>query len=148
MTDQPFNIAALAIAATATLHLKGTDNQLLFADKERTKPIRVHLHTPGSPAFAEVESLQSARNVKRHNDNEGKLAPVAAEDRIAETAEDLSIMTISFENFTYDTPQAAGLSGAPLFRAAYGDPAIGFITRQVSRFLNDWANFKPASATT
>jgi hypothetical protein len=35
-----------------------------------------------------------------------------------------------------------------MFREAYSDPSIGFITEQVNKAISDWANFTPQSAKT
>lgn len=133
------NIATLAVAATAALHLKGADGAPLY---DGDKPVRILVHSPGSRAYGVVESKQTARAVKRMNENEGKLTAASSEERIAETAEDLASITVAFENFTYGD---GALHGEELFRAVYADPALGFITRQVTKFIGDWANFKPTS---
>lgn len=136
------NIATLAVSAAAPLHLKDAAGELLYADAEKKLPVRIRLHSPGSDAYGTVEGRQTARAVKRMNENEGKLTAGTSEERRAETAEDLAAITIGFENFTY----GEGLHGEELFKAVYADPALGFITRQVQKFLGDWGNFKPGSA--
>lgn len=135
-----FDIASLAVASTAAIHLKSAEGVLLY-DKD-DKPIRVIVHSPGSRAYAAVETRQNARIVKRMNENEGKLTAASSEERIAETAEDLASITVSFENFSYGD---GSLHGEHLYRAVYADPRLGFITKQVTRFLADWSNFKPES---
>lgn len=132
------NIATLAVAATAAIHVKGPDGQPLYDDGN---PVRILVHSPGSPAYAAVESRQTARALKRMNDNDGKLTAATAEERRAETAEDLASVTASFDNFTYGD---GSLSGEALYRAVYGDPALGFVAKQVTKFLADWGNFKAA----
>ncbi len=139
------NIAALAVVATAPLHLKNAAGELLYADAERKLPVRIHLYSPGSDAFAAVESRQSARAVKRMQENDGKVTVAPHEQRLTEAAEDLASITASFENFDYEP--AGGVSGEPLFRAVYGDQKLGFITRQVTKFVADWGNFSGSSAT-
>jgi hypothetical protein len=138
------NIASLAVAATAALHVKGPTGEPLYADEAGKLPVRIHLHGPGSRAYGAVESRQSARALKRMQDNDGKITAATQEERIAETAEDLAAITVSFENFDYQ-PEGASLSGQDMFRAAYADQGIGYITRQVAKFVADWGNFKAAS---
>lgn len=133
------NIATLAVAATAALHVKSADGTPLY---DGEKPVRIILHSPGSRAYGTVESRQTARAVKRMNENEGKLTAASSEERLAETAEDLASVTVAFEGFTYGD---GSLQGEDLFRAVYADPALGFITRQVTKFIGDWSNFKAAS---
>jgi hypothetical protein len=138
------NIASLAVAATAALHVKGPTGEPLYADEEGTLPVRIHVHGPGSRAYGIVETRQSARALKRMQDNDGKITAATPEERIAETAEDLAAITVRFENFDYQGG-GAELAGADMFRAAYADQGLGFITRQVTKFVGDWGNFKAAS---
>lgn len=140
---QLFNIASIAIAATGVLHLKNAAGELLYADAEKKMPIRIHLHSPGSEAFAAVENRQSARAVKRIQDNDGKVTVAPHEQRLADTAEDLAALTIKFENFRYEP--AGDSFGPDLFRAVYGDPKLGFITKQVTKHLGDWSHFTGSS---
>ncbi len=142
MTTKVFNIASLAIAATAALHLKNPAGEPLFADEERTLPVRIHLHGPGSQVAGVVEARQSARALKRMQDNDGKITAATREERIAETSEDLAALTAGFENFEYKP--AGGLTGDALYRALYADQSLGFITKQVMRFFGDWGNFSAA----
>ena len=141
-----FNIALLAVASTAALHLKNPAGELLFADAERTLPVRIHLHGPGSKAFGVVESRQSARTLKRMQDNDGKITAATPEERLAETAEDLAALTASFENFEYQPDGAAEpVTGEDLARIVYSNQGLGFITRQVAKYVGDWGNFSAAS---
>lgn len=141
MTDM-FDITKEAVVDTATLHLKGLNGELLFADAAREKPVRVIVFGPGSKAFGLVESQQSARAVKRMQDNDGKISVAPMEERQRETAEDLAALTVEFENFTY--PPAKDAKGVELFTAVYSDPKLGFVTKQVAKFVADWGNFKAA----
>lgn len=137
-----FDIATLGVAVSGTLHLKDAAGELLYDGGDRSKPIRVRLHSPGSDAYSTVESRQTSRALKRMNDNEGKLTAATPDERRNETAEDLATVTLDFENFTYGD---GSLKGEALFRTAYSDQKLGFIVKQVNKFLADWANFKAAS---
>jgi hypothetical protein len=137
-----FNIATLAVAASAAIHLKDAEGTSLLHN-EAGEPLRIRLHSPGSKAFGAVEARQSARAVKRMNDNDGKIATATADERVQETAEDLADVTIGFEGFTYGD---GSLQGRELFLALYADQSLGFITRQVIKALGDWGKFKAASA--
>jgi hypothetical protein len=139
------NIASLAVAATAALHVKGPTGEPLYADEARTLPVRIHVHGPGSRAYGIVETRQSARALKRMQDNDGKITAATPEERMTETAEDLAAITVSFENFDYQRSDEVVLAGADMFRAAYLDQGLGYITRQVTKFVGDWGNFKAAS---
>jgi hypothetical protein len=134
-----FDITTQAVADTAALHLKNAAGEPLYADAERTKPVQIILHSPGSKAFSAVETAQSARAVKRLKANDGEITATTAEERLQQTAEDLAMLTVRFENFEY--PLAPNAQGAELFKAVYSDPRLGFITKQVAKFIQDWSNF-------
>ena len=141
-----FDITKLRVSDTATIHLKGPDKEFLYADAEREKPIRVQLYGPGSKQFAAIDSRQTARAVKRANENEGRVVAVPAEQRTADQAADLAAITIAFENFEYPAPEGTSY-GSPteMFEALYADPKLGFLTQQVTKACTDWGNFRPAS---
>lgn len=140
-----FDILSQAVVETATIHVKNAAGEPLYADgAERKKPVLIHVHSPGSKAYGAVEARQSARALKRMSDNDGRVTAPTAEERIAETAEDLAALTIRFENFSYSAGGDA--EGPALFEAVYRDQRLGFIARQVTKHLSDWGNFKPGSA--
>lgn len=138
------DITTQAAVDTAAIHVKNAAGEPLYADGDtRQKPVRIIVHGPGSKAFGAVEARQSARALKRMADNDGKITGATAEERIAETAEDLAALTVRFENFSY--PPAKDAQGVELFEAVYRDARLGFIVRQVTKHLADWGNFKPGS---
>ena len=138
------DITKTAVSDTAPIHLKDASGNFLYSDGDTAKPVRIHVYGPGSKAFAALEARQSQRVLKRMQDNDGKPAIPSPEDRARETAEDLASITVKFENFSY--PPAEGKEGAELFAAVYLDRSIGFIAKQVAKFVDDWGNFKPGSA--
>lgn len=138
-----FNIAVLAVASIGVLHVKTASGEPAYADAERKLPLRIHLHSPGSDIASVVEGRQTARSLKRMQDNDGKITAGTPEERRAETAADLAALTINFENFAYGD----GLSGEQMFRAMYADPTLGHITRQVTKHFGDWGNFSAASTS-
>lgn len=133
------DVSAIKAADTAAIHIKNAAGEPLY---DGDKPVRIIVYGPGSRQFAAVETRQSNRAVKRMNDNDGKIVALAAEERLAETAEDLADITVRFENLS-----SGDKEGSALFQAVYGDAQLGFITRQVTKFLNDWGNFKAVSPT-
>jgi hypothetical protein len=139
-----FNIAALAVAATAVIHVKDANGQPAYADAERKLPLLIHLHGPGSQVAGIVESRQSARALKRYQDNDGKMIAASPEQRIGETADDLATLTARFENFDHGD---GTLTGEALYRSVYAEPSLGFITKQVAKHFGDWGNFSVASQT-
>ncbi len=128
----------LKAAATGIIHVKDAAGEPLY---DGETPVRIIVHGPGSRAYGVVESRQTARATKRYNENDQKFAAATSEERRMETAEDLATVTIRFEGLTYGDK-----TGAELFEAVYADPELGFIARQVTKFLADWANFRPGSA--
>lgn len=132
------DISTLKAASQTAIHIKSATGEPLYDDD---KPVRIIIHGPGSRAFSVVESRQTARAVKRMADNDGKVTAATADERVSETAEDLADVTIAFENLS-----SGKLTGRELFTAVYGDPTLGYITRQVSKALADWGNFKPGSS--
>jgi hypothetical protein len=131
------DVSNLQVADTATIHVKSAAGEPLY---DGDKPVTIVVYGPGSRAFATVESRQTSRALKRMNDNEGKITAATAEERLKETAEDLATITVSMD-LTKDK-----LTGAELFEAVYGDPKLGYIAKQVTKYLADWGNFKIGSA--
>lgn len=134
------DITTQAVSDTATIHVKNAAGEPLY---DGDKPVQIVIYGPGSRAFAAVEARQSARAIKRMQDNDGKITAATPEERVEHTAEDLAAVTVRFENLSY--PPAGDADGAALFAALYRDPKLGFIVRQVSKAVNDWGNFAPAS---
>lgn len=129
---------SLKVAATGAIHVKNAAGEPLY---DGDKPVRIIVHGPGSRAFGAVESRQTARALKRMNENDGKVTAPTAEERRVETAEDLATVTVAFEHLSYEDKK-----GPELFEAVYSDPELGFITKQVTKHLADWGNFQIGSA--
>lgn len=132
------DVSKLKAAPTATIHVKDINGEPLY---DGEKPVIIKVHGPGSRLFGAVDARQTARTLKRMNENDGKVTAPTAEERIAELAEDLADITISFDGLS-----CGDLTGRELFLAVYGDPELGYIAKQVNRTLGDWGKFKPASA--
>jgi len=137
------DISTIAVADTAAIHLKDAKGEPLY--DANSNPVRIHVYGPGSKQFAAIEAKQSARALKRMQDNEGKVTAAPPEQRAQETAEDLAAITARFENLTYSP--AGDKQGAELYEALYLDRTLGFITRQVTKFVDDWGNFSRSSAS-
>lgn len=136
------DVSQLEVATTGTIHVKNAAGEPLYADAARTQPVCIIVHSPGSPAYAAVESRQTARALKRMNDNEGKMTAPTAEEALAERAEDLATITVKFENLS-DGEKV----GEDLYRSVYGNPKLGYIAAQVTKYLKDWGNFQAAPAS-
>ncbi|MDN4632317.1 hypothetical protein QCD71_12385 [Sphingomonas sp. PsM26] len=135
-------IATLAVSPTAFLHLKGPDGQLLYDDG---KPVGIDLYGPGSDEAAAIESAQSARTIKRMQDNDMKIAVPSVETQREETTADLVAYTAAFRHLEHDGPDGQPLVGNHLAAAIYSDPKFGWVKPQVMKFVADWGKFMPGS---
>jgi hypothetical protein len=132
------DIRKFSVAKTARLHLRDANDALMFTDDKT--PIAVVVYGPGSKEFAAAQARQQNAMVDKLK-NKGKTQQ-SAEQKASESAEFLTACTQSWEGMEYDA-----LTGDDLSMAVYADRSIGFIADQVSKFMSDWANFKPGSTT-
>jgi hypothetical protein len=138
------NLKKYALNATATLHLRNGNDELMYADgpdgmPDESKPMRVRMFGPGTKQYAAAVAAANNRNMDRMK-RKGK-ADMTAEDKIKETATFLSACTDGFENVEWD-----GLAGRDLYMAAYSDLELCFIPMQIDKWLGDTANFTKESA--
>lgn len=133
-------ITVLAVAATAFLHLKGPDGTYLY---ENGEPVGIDMFGPGSHESAQIENNQSARAIKRMQDNDNKFSPPPLEEQRSQGAIDLAAVTSGFRHIEYDDANGQPLTGTPLFVAVYSDLTLGWIKAQAIKFQADWGNFKP-----
>lgn len=125
-----FEITNIAAKDTFTLELlDGNEEPLRDADG---KPLSVTVYGPGSRAYQRVSAARQQRvidsMVKR-----GKVK-MSAEEQQRETAAFLAACTVSFNGWAYQ-------GDATAFEAAYLDPTIGFISKQVEKAIENWGNF-------
>ena len=135
-----YDITITAVLPTATLPLLNANDEPLLDDNK--KPLSITLHGPGSAEFQRANARRQNRVVDRLK-KKGK-ADMTGEEQAANNADYYASLTVSFNGWDY--PPAGNVSGPDLFKAAYSDPAIGFILDQVAEFVGDWANFTPKSA--
>lgn len=136
-----FDITTQAVNDLAAIHLKDASGEHMYHEG---KKVEILLYSPGSPQAAQVEARQTARAIKRMQDNDGKISVAAPDVRDAEQAEDLAAITAGFRNFGY--PPAGEKQGQELYAALYADKSLGFIANQVMKAFRDWGNFKPGSS--
>ena len=134
-----FDITTLAATDTSTVELVGGDDAPLFDDKG--KRLSITVYGPGSKVYQRAQARQQNQLMDKIK-KRGKMDQ-SAEEKRAEQADFLGACTVSFNAFAY--PPAEGLEGQGVFRKAYADPSIGFITTQVATHINDWANFTKSS---
>lgn len=137
-------IAKYAVAKSGFCHLKGPDGNFLYDDTTK-EPVGIDLYSPGSPEAAELEGEQSARIIKRMQDNDNKVAHIPVEQRRVETAADLTALTAGFRHIEYDGADGQPLTGKALHTAVYSDPLLGWINVQVIKFVGDWGKFTGSS---
>lgn len=133
-----FDISKLAVKETAVIELETPDGEPLL--DENGKVLSVTVYGPGSKQFQRAQGKRN-RAILDHVRKGGK--KMKDEEQRELDAEFLADCTASFNGFVYKD-----LTGYDMFKAAYLDPAIGFIAEQVNKAIGDWANFTNKSATT
>jgi hypothetical protein len=133
-----FEITTLAAKDTFTLELLNANDEPLF-DQEG-KPLSITVYGPGSKAYANAQAARNQRMLDRVA-KKGK-TKLNAEEQTAENVNFLAACTVSFNGWAYH-----GKADAQAIAAAYADTSLGFIADQVSRAVNDWANFTSSSLT-
>ena len=133
-----FDISKLAVKETAVIELESPDGEPLINDQGET--LSVTVYGPGSKQFQKAQGTRN-RAILEYVRKGGK--KMKDEEQRELDAEFLSACTVSFNGFTYKE-----LTGYEMFKAAYLDPAIGFIAEQVNKAIGDWANFTKGSNKT
>ena len=130
-----FNLAAFEAPETATLDILDAKGEPLLG--EGGKPVSITLYGPGSEQYARAQAKIDAANTSRTFAalRGGKAPKDTTDDQRRLQAQKLADCTASIQNFPID----------PL--AIYTNPRLGYITTQAARFIEDWANFLPPSAT-
>lgn len=133
-TEAPaFDIAAFEASEVGILEVQDTAGEPLL---HAGLPVRIHLYGPGSPEFVRVTAkLDAAAQQRTFAALRGKAAKNASDEQRQDLITKLTACTRLIENFP--------IPGGP--KALYENPRLGYITSQVQRFLDDWANFPPPS---
>jgi hypothetical protein len=133
-----FDISTLAVNETTIIELESPQGDALTNDKGEA--LSVTVYGPGSKQFQRAQSVRNRaileyvkKGGKKMKDNEQRELD----------AEFLASCTVSFNGFVYKE-----LTGIEMFKAAYMDTAIGFISEQVNKAIGDWANFTQGSSKT
>lgn len=127
-----FDLSLYEAQESAVLEVKTPQGKPLLG--EAGKPVRIHLHGPGSSAYQKAQAkydravqtaaFEALRNQGRDDQEDGRSLQ----------AERLAACTVRIENFPVE----------PL--ALYSNPKLGYITNQAVRFGEAWANFLPQFA--
>lgn len=130
-----FDISKLAVAATSTIDLEDPNGEPLVNDTGAT--ISVTVYGPGSKQFQKASGIRN-RAILDYVRKGGK--KLKDDEQRELDADFLASCTVSFNGFGYKD-----LTGYEMFKHAYLDPSIGFVSEQVNKAIGDWANFTQAS---
>lgn len=133
-----FDISKLAVKETAIIELETPDGEPLL--NESGKVLSVTVYGPGSKQFQRGQGKRN-RAILDHVRKGGK--KMKDEEQRELDAEFLADCTASFNEFVYKD-----MTGYDMFKAAYLDAGIGFISEQINKAIGDWANFTNKFATT
>lgn len=123
-----FNIADFEARDSAWLEVQNIkdDGPLLV----NGAPVRIEVRSPGTKEAMNAQHKQEiANNAKTFAALRNKPVKETIESRIEQSAEKLTAVTGKIENF----PVSA--------KELYSNPKLGYITGQVAKFHEDWANF-------
>jgi hypothetical protein len=130
-TIKMFDISNLAVNSTATVELESPSGDPLT--NQDGEVLTVTVYGPGSKQFQKASGVRN-RAILEYVRKGGK--KMKEDEQRELDAEFLAACTVSFNGFGYKD-----LTGIEMFKAAYLDPAIGFISEQVNKAIGDWANF-------
>lgn len=133
-----FDISTLAVSDTTIIELESPQGEALTNEKGDT--LSVTVYGPGSKQFQRGQSVRN-RAILEYVKKGGKKMKDGEQREL--DAEFLASCTVSFNGFTYKD-----LTGYEMFKAAYMDTSIGFISEQVNKAIGDWANFTQGSSKT
>lgn len=129
-----FDLSSFEASDTATLTVLGLDHEPL---QYNSKPVQIELYGPGSDIAQRLDAKAATAAQARAFamlQSGGKGAD--DEDARKQQAEKLAALTVRVINFPVE--------GGAL--AIYQNPRLRYITNQVARFQENWANFKPGCA--
>lgn len=127
-TIAAFNLADFEARDTAVLEIQNIkgDGPLLVGGQ----PVRIEIRSPGTrEATLAQHKIEQAATAKTYAAMRGKATKETVESRQDEMVGKLLAVTVGIENFPV-APQEL-----------YSNPKMGWLTRQVVEFHNDWANF-------
>lgn len=136
------DIKSLEIVESADFTVRDAKGAIKY--DESGNELSITFASPGTKQY-----LQAKHNFDEKQSNgvvakmTGKSDKRTYKDDIANRAEFFANITISFNGFTYgDKPGYEG------YKAFFANPKLGFIVNEADKYLNDWGNFAPDSATT
>lgn len=123
-----FDVTDFEARDTAWLEVqnKKDDGALLF----NGLPVRIEVRSPGTKEAMNAQHKQeAAASIKTFAALRGKPVKETVEGKVEQSADKLAAVTGAIENF----PVSA--------KELYSNPKLGYITAQVAKFHEDWANF-------
>ena len=130
-----FDIAKLAVASTSIIDLEDPNGEPLVNDNG--EKITVTVYGPGSKQYQKASGVRN-RAILEYVRKGGK--KMKDDEQRELDADFLASCTVSFNGFVYKE-----FTGYEMFKQAYLDPSIGFISEQVNKAIGDWANFTQGS---
>lgn len=122
-----FNVADFEAADTAILEVTDRKGDPLLYNGQ---PVTIELYSPGSSEYLRAtHKVATAQQTATFAAIRGKPIKETVEGNIHKQAEKLAACTADVRNF----PVAAF--------DIYANPKLGYITNQVAKFIEDWANF-------
>lgn len=120
-----------AAAETAVLNLLGADNRPLMDGETQ---VSLTLYGPGTDQFVKAQAAKHKKVLQRIR-QKGK-APATSAELLDDNAEFMAACVAGSVGFEYGE-----FIGKEMYKAAFLDPAIGFVAEQVIEFLGEWSNF-------
>lgn len=128
-----FDISKFAAKESTTVHLRDPDTEeLLYADKEKTKPLQITVYGTESATYRNGLLAMQNRQLKRSK------KVMSAEVLREEATELLVSCSISADNFDY---KGTPLTTKQAWTDLYEDVSLGFIRKQVEEAQADASNF-------
>lgn len=129
-----FDLSAFEASDIGILEVQDANGEPMMFNGAQVK---IHMHGPGSPEYVKVQAkIDATSQARTFAALRGKAAKNGVEEQREDLITKLTACTKHVENF----PIPGGAE------AIYRNQKLGYITNQASRFLDDWANFQPASA--
>jgi hypothetical protein len=128
-----FDLNTLAIKDSYELHLRDPRNdELLYADEDKTQPIKIVLHSTSSKAYRAAINAMQNRALKRGKKQASAevMREEGVELLVACTQKGVNLM---LNGNALDCPEA--------FRSVYSDDKFSWIKDQVDSALGDVSNF-------
>jgi hypothetical protein len=131
-----FDITQFEASDTATMPILDPKGEPVLVDG---KPASIELYGPGSAEYTKAQAaLDSALTTRGMAALRGKPTQETPEEQRKLIVAKLASCTKALNNFPIE-------GGA---QTLYMNPRLGYITNQVTRFIEDWANFTCGSAKT